>query len=119
MNGWIEGSAKFAVIVSMPLLTVHGLTDAVFGSLALMYHSSSPLLVKVETSPPPKLYCVYHVPVVPFDRFKVLNSSSNVIFAVAARLFGSIATSLTLLAPCKRPQFDGRRARHAPASADE
>src|SRR5262245_12924109 len=90
MSGLIEGSAGAAVIVRTPLLTVHGLTEEVGAYVELMYHSCSSL------SEPPLAplngYFVIHVPDVPFHKLRELNSSSNVITAVADRLLGSIVT---------------------------
>src|SRR5262245_35655297 len=64
-----------------------------------MYHSCSPLPSRVPPLPFRGAYqkFVPQVPLVPFQRLKELNSSSNVRVAVEARLFGSIAMSLPLL----------------------
>src|SRR5579863_5912676 len=80
----------------IPLLIVHGVTADVAGSLALTYHSCSPLPPRVEPFPLIGLYqkFVSQVPEIPFQRLRLLNSSSKVRCAVPARLFGSIDTML-------------------------
>src|SRR6185369_13185859 len=57
-----------------------------------MYHSCSPLPARVEPAPLGSSYqnVVDQVPPLPFHRLSELNSSSNVMCAVAARLVASI-----------------------------
>src|SRR6266403_3104407 len=100
MSGWIKGAAGAPVSVRIPLLTVHGLTEASAAYVELMYHSDSP--VSEPPFAPLNGYWVIQVPDVPFHRFNELNSSSNVIVAVADRLFGSRAILHTSRVACLR-----------------
>src|SRR4051812_10384509 len=76
-----------------PLSTRHGVTEAVGPYWLLMYHSCSPFPASVDPFPAGLSYQkeVDQAPLAPFQRLSVLNSSSKVIVAEAARLFGSIA----------------------------